>query len=101
MACRYAWCETDPQQHADDPTYHTREVGHGMLFAVDLEGEPHVNWMPDWSEWIATLPEIDEAFDDVEIMLCELKRDFRHFHATLTEDPLFAAEVAGIKEREK
>ncbi len=100
MACRYVWCATDPQQHADDPTYHTREIGHGMLFAVNLEGEPQANWMPDWSEWTATLPDIDKAFDDVEIMLCQLKRDFRDFHDTLTGDPQFAAEVEAMKVKE-
>ncbi|OZB78169.1 MAG: hypothetical protein B7X41_20255, partial [Microbacterium sp. 14-71-5] len=55
--CRFAWCQTDADEHATDPSRHTRELGYGMLLSVDTDGHPIANWMPDWSEWWINHPE--------------------------------------------
>lgn len=96
--CRFAWCETDANQHAEDPSYHTRELGFGMLLTVNNEGQPIANWMPDWSEWWIDKPdEIDTEYSSVTAMLCNLTADFNAFRDALIDDPQFAKEVEGMK----
>lgn len=99
--CRFAWCETDANQHAEDPSYHTRELGFGMLLTVDNEGQPITNWMPDWQEWWIDKPdEIDTEYTSVAEMLRGLRANFTAFREALTSDPQYAAEVEAMKVKE-
>ncbi|CAN7221605.1 hypothetical protein LJR044_003170 [Microbacterium foliorum] len=73
-----------------------------MLLAVNVEGQPISNWMPDWSEWWINRPdEIDTEYASVADMLRNLSQTFRAFRDALASDPEFAAEVAAMKERER
>lgn len=98
MACRFGWCETPADLHAEDTSYHTRELGHGMILAVDNDGNAISNWMPDWGEWWIDKPEeIDTEYADVANMLRDLPEQYREFREALIKDPLFADEVAAMK----
>lgn len=102
MACRFGWCETSADLHAEDPSYHTRELGFGMKLTVDNNGTPITNWMPDWQEWWIDGPEeIDTEYEPVAAMLSELNSNYTAFHDELVNDPTFALEVTAMKEREK
>lgn len=81
--CQFDWCETPAEMHAEDPTYHTRELGFGMLLAVDLEGNPYVNWMPDWSEWWAAGHEVEQEFEPVIQMLQGIPANLARFTEAL------------------
>lgn len=71
------------------------------MFAVNIEGQPITNWMPDWQEWWIDRPEeIDAEYDDVASMLCELPKQYREFREALVNDPLFADEVAAMKAKD-
>ncbi|MEZ0141494.1 hypothetical protein AB1285_02155 [Microbacterium sp. NRRL B-14842] len=102
MACRFGWCDTPAKIHADDISYHTRELGHGMLLAVQTDGTPISNWMPDWDEWWIDEPgEIDTEYESVVETLRALPDNYRRFRAELLNDPLFADEVATMQARDK
>lgn len=99
--CRFAWCETPDDLHADDTSYHTRELGHGMILSVDNDGNAISNWMPDWSEWWIDKPEdIDREYDAVINMLRDLPRLYREFREALMNDSRFADEVAEMNARD-
>ena len=101
MACRFGWCETPADMHSEDPSYHTRELGFGMLLAVNIDGQPITNWMPDWGEWWIDSPEeIDAEYEAAMVMLRELPRQYREFREALVSDPLFAGEVAAVKAKD-
>lgn len=101
MACRFGWCDTPADVHADDISHHTRDLGHGMLLTVDMDGEPVTNWMPDWQEWWIDKPEaIGSEYGDVATMLCDLPKHYREFREALISDPLFAHEVSVMKARD-
>ncbi|MEN0023243.1 MAG: hypothetical protein AAGC61_08170 [Microbacterium sp.] len=98
MACRYAWCETPADIHAEDPSYHTRELGHGMKLTVENNGMPGTNWMPDWSEWWIDKPEdAGTEYESVIAMLRDLPKNYREFREALVNDPLFIEEVATMR----
>lgn len=98
MACRYAWCETDAKTHADDISWHTRELGFGMKLTVQLDGSPITLWMPNFDEWWIDKPEdVDSEYEGVVAMLRDLPRVYREFREALVKDPLFAEEVAAMK----
>ncbi|VXC29529.1 conserved hypothetical protein [Microbacterium sp. 8M] len=99
--CRFDWCQTDALEHRVDPSHHTRDLGHGMLLSVDMEGRPIANWMPDWSEWWINHPEDVTEFDGVTDMLRGLKRDYENFRNALMADPKFAVEVAIVRMRDQ
>lgn len=101
MNCRFGWCETPAALHAEDISYHTRELGYGMILAVDNDGNAISNWMPDWLEWWIDKPEeIDTEYNDVATMLRDLPEQYRAFREALTNDALFADEVAAMKSKD-
>ncbi len=102
MACRFVWCETPADIHADDISYHTRELGHGMKLCVELHGEPITMWMPDWDEWWIDEPEdVDTEYESIAAMLRDLPDNYRRFREELLSDPLFVEEVATMQAKDK
>lgn len=101
MACRFSWCETPADIHADDISYHTRELGHGMKLTVELDGRPSTNWMPDWDEWwIDRAEDIGDEYKSVVTMLRELTANYNAFRDALLNDPVFADEVAAMRAKD-
>lgn len=101
MACRFGWCETPADIHADDTSYHTRELGHGMKLAVENDGTPITMWMPDWDEWWIDSPEdVGTEYEGVVAMLRDLPANYTAFRTALVNDPLFAEEVAAMKAKD-
>ena len=102
MACRYAWCETPADIHADDVSFHTQELGHGMRLTVENNGTPITMWMPDFDEWWIDKPEdIDTEYASVATMLHDLPANYRRFREELLNDPLFTDEVAIMQAKDK
>lgn len=74
-------CTIDHRDPSEPADYHTKELGHGLMLAYD-QGEIRANWMPDWSEWVADLEDIEEAYAEVSSMLERLPDEFARFAAT-------------------
>lgn len=101
MACRFGWCETPADIHADDISFHTRELGHGMKLTVENDGSPITMWMPDFDEWWIDKPEdVDSEYESVVTMLRNLPENYREFRKALINDPLFATEVATMQAKD-
>lgn len=74
----------DPRE-ANEPEYHERDLGFGIFFSY-CDGEVHVNWMPDWCEWIAEPHEVATEFEDVRRVLASVPDEFAKFAAAFQTD---------------